>query len=389
MNAALLILPVLFMTSIVMGTAMTLAWRMFGRPRHALTWAVAFWLGAAQWVLTALTALLGVPRAVQLPLTTGPVLAIVTLVAIGCMQRTGREARGRWLPGVAIGVWVVCLALAVVRPHIGLQTAIPLAYAAALLALGAAATWPVRGRPNPAELFLVGMIALFALFEMGATIVALGLGPAGSGGALAIYRVLIAVGLPAGYVGMGIAACFVMAADLSTQLQALVTRDPLTGVLNRRGFEQMAATLIANAHRHQRPLALVLTDIDRFKAVNDSHGHPAGDETLRAFATMIDQAVRDEDLLGRLGGDEFCLLMAETSEADAVRAVERIRNTLLRCRPLGPDRPVTASFGIAMLATGGTLADMLDQADAALYASKEAGRDRVTQSSVLKLVASG
>lgn len=389
MNAALLILPVLFVTSTVMGTAMLLAWRMFGRPAHARSWAIAFWLGTGQWVLTAIVAALRLPPPMLLPITSAFVLAIVTLVAIGCMQRSGRARGWRWLPVAAIAAWGVGLALALFRPHVGVQTAIPLGFAAAMLALGAVFTWPIGRRPNPAETFLIVMTSLFAGFELIACIMAAGLGPTGQDGALDAYRMLIAIGLPAGYVGMGIAACFVMAADLSRQLQSLVTRDPLTGALNRRGFEEQAATRIAHAHRHHRPLALVLADIDRFKAINDSQGHRAGDETLRRFADTVAATVREEDVLGRLGGDEFCLLLAETSEADALHAVERIRAMLAEGALPGQAPAVTASFGIAMLTTGGTLADMLDRADVALYASKDGGRDRVTQSSGLRLAVVG
>ncbi len=156
-------------------------------------------------------------------------------------------------------------------------------------------------------------------------------------------------------------------------------RDPLTGLFNRRAFETFLAREREWAVRTGRPLSLVLADLDRFKEINDTHGHPVGDRALVHFGHVLADTARRSDIAARFGGDEFALILPDTSPVDAARLAERIRHRLA-LSPLGAPAGLrlSASFGVAGLADAGGDPDlMVRRADDALYAAKRAGRDRL------------
>jgi len=159
--------------------------------------------------------------------------------------------------------------------------------------------------------------------------------------------------------------------------------DPLTGLYNRRGFEPFVDQALARALRAGEDIALVLCDIDNFKAINDSCGHSAGDRALNTVAECLKQVVRPTDLAGRLGGDEMVLLLAGANASGAVHVARRLREAVARANPI--DLPLTLSLGIADIrvvsqATGQTIATareaLFRAADEALYTAKAVGRDR-------------
>jgi diguanylate cyclase (GGDEF)-like protein len=164
----------------------------------------------------------------------------------------------------------------------------------------------------------------------------------------------------------------------AVEQQALV--DSLTGLANRRLSTAALEKEIARAQRFEEPLTLVLADIDDFKRINDRWGHPTGDDVLRAFAARMRESVREIDLAGRWGGEEFALLLPGTDLEGGRRLAERIRG-LVEARPLkGPDGEpirVTASFGVASFPELSSQKELVAAADAALYEAKRSGKDRV------------
>ena len=165
---------------------------------------------------------------------------------------------------------------------------------------------------------------------------------------------------------------------IQVQLRDLATHDPLTNVLNARAFSSELAQELSRNRRYGRPLALIYLDLDDFKKVNDAHGHATGDAVLRLVADAMRSAVRQEDVVGRLGGDEFGVLMPETdgpvAQAAANRLVASIR-TVFRGTP-----SVTASIGVvAVTGTEAGSDELLRRADQAMYEAKRAGKDRVVQ----------
>ena len=158
--------------------------------------------------------------------------------------------------------------------------------------------------------------------------------------------------------------------------------DTLTGLNNRRFFNTNFAALMDQAARRGRPLSLMILDIDHFKQVNDTHGHDAGDQILKLFAARVRNVVRTSDLICRLGGEEFAVLMPDTSLAVAAKVAERVRETvganLFAPSPGRPPIPVTVSVGLAERGIDLDPDVLLRRADAALYRSKGDGRNRVT-----------
>jgi diguanylate cyclase (GGDEF)-like protein/PAS domain S-box-containing protein len=167
-------------------------------------------------------------------------------------------------------------------------------------------------------------------------------------------------------------------------LKTLAASDGLTGLANRRSFDQTLAMEWARAERTKKPLSLVLVDVDHFKLYNDLHGHQKGDECLRAVASIIGEtALRPADLSARYGGEEFTIIMPETDQRAALKVAERLRSTLAKLQlkhgAAGAGPLVTFSSGIATRAPDETVsADwLLMKADEALYAAKHTGRNRV------------
>jgi diguanylate cyclase (GGDEF)-like protein len=156
-------------------------------------------------------------------------------------------------------------------------------------------------------------------------------------------------------------------------LTEMATSDPLTGLANHRTFHERLKTEVARALRHARPLSLVLMDLDQFKEINDNAGHGAGDKVLSAIAAELQQAARTEDVLARIGGDEFALLLPETSSIDALAFVERARGAIA-AQPVHGYR-VTLSAGISDISHAISAEQLFRFADGALYWAKAKGRD--------------
>lgn len=165
------------------------------------------------------------------------------------------------------------------------------------------------------------------------------------------------------------------------ELERLAMTDELTGVPNRRHFLAQLESERQRALRYQRPACLAMLDLDHFKQVNDRHGHPAGDEVLKHFAGLLRSHMRCEDVVGRLGGEEFALLMPETAPSGAQALLERIRDALAQARldSIAPDFAYTFSAGVAefpLTEPQAACNRWIHEADQALYRAKTSGRNR-------------
>lgn len=163
----------------------------------------------------------------------------------------------------------------------------------------------------------------------------------------------------------------------------LAITDPLTGLFNRRYLETHLTNLIEHFSNRGKHLSILAVDVDFFKAVNDTHGHDAGDKVLQELALRIKESTRSIDLCCRTGGEEFILVLPTTEKAAAVIIAERLRKYVAsRSFVAGPKSgiPVTISIGVASLAeSNDTFEKLLKRADEALYVAKREGRNRVVQ----------
>lgn len=169
--------------------------------------------------------------------------------------------------------------------------------------------------------------------------------------------------------------------EAKAELEVLATTDSLTGVANRRHITEEAERLVARLRRHRHLVSVLIFDLDRFKAINDAHGHVAGDRVLEAFAHTAAEQLRTEDIFGRVGGEEFLAVLPETDKAEALAVAERIRSSVAALHfdaPGGAFR-VTVSIGVETeRADRSELPSLMKRADAALYRAKREGRNRIS-----------
>lgn len=177
----------------------------------------------------------------------------------------------------------------------------------------------------------------------------------------------------------------VLNAQLYQKTLDLAQHDGLTGLANRRYLMERLSQEMERAERYETSLSVIMLDLDKFKSFNDSYGHVKGDELLKAFSSMVKKAVRSTDIPGRYGGEEFCIVLPNTSVKGALVIAERIRAAMEALRiTLEDGRPPvgrTTSIGVAEFSTGDSIEKLLSHADTALYQAKEAGRNRVVCSS--------
>jgi len=167
---------------------------------------------------------------------------------------------------------------------------------------------------------------------------------------------------------------------MESRLEKQACTDMLTGLPNRLASMNKAAEEFARAKRYNHPLSIVMIDIDHFKSINDKHGHATGDQVLQRIGPICNDILRDTDLLGRIGGEEFILLLPDTPKANAEHVAERMRarlaETLVRHHDI--EVAITASFGVAsFISNDNILEEIIERADNAMYAAKNSGRNQV------------
>ncbi|MEO1489286.1 MAG: GGDEF domain-containing protein [Pseudomonadota bacterium] len=176
--------------------------------------------------------------------------------------------------------------------------------------------------------------------------------------------------------GVVVAACMV---DQFKALKHATETDSLSGLIMRHAFEERASEMIGRAHEASVPVSIVVADLDHFKRVNDLWGHPIGDTVIATFGNVIARTIRPSDIAGRIGGEEFCLLVWDCPEKAAAKLAERLRVQFAReeHEGIGAEIRLTASFGVASLQGDETYQEMYGRADGALYKAKRAGRNQV------------
>ncbi|WP_295956069.1 GGDEF domain-containing protein [Rhodoferax sp.] len=247
-----------------------------------------------------------------------------------------------------------------------------------MLVLAAAATlFPMRHMGRAWRWMLCGCLTGLAVVLLVRGLVG------GWGGAALLPFADMAMALA---VNLAFVACMValLAAwrdEAKARLHNLAMTDGLTGLLNRRGWLERAEGMFANAMRYQQPLTLMMLDIDHFKRVNDTYGHEVGDTALKLFARLLRDSRRTGDLVGRLGGEEFCIVLANTHRSASIGFDLRLRTMLHQTAEKELGFPLDYSAGVGVLKDGdSTLPGLIARADAALYEAKKAGRGQLVQS---------
>jgi diguanylate cyclase (GGDEF)-like protein len=310
--------------------------------------------------------------------------SLVTFVAVALLVQGTRQFFGmRPVRRIELAAFIIAFAALVYVTCVAPNVEARVVLASAVIAYGRVAIGTLALRHAPRDGTLYGYRFVAAAAYLGALVhvaraVAIGFGivsPVTYWQPLPwsdLFLGLAIVTLPCMSIGMAMLAHD----QIVRRMEKLATIDELTGVLMRRAFMTRANDLHAAARATGAPLSIAILDIDNFKAINDGFGHAVGDRTLTHVASVVSGQLRPRDLFGRLGGEEFGILFADTAKPDAETlanmlrlAVERSDGTGARC---------TLSAGVARIAPGDTLEAAMAQADAALYMAKAMGRNRVT-----------
>lgn len=232
-----------------------------------------------------------------------------------------------------------------------------------------------RGRPI--DRLVWWTLLAFALHFFPRTIITAGPYATGLAFSQSPFWIVLQVSMALFVVVLAIVLMVAAMIDVIDALKMDRDQDVLTGLLNRRGFERQARELLHDFAG--KSINLVVCDIDHFKSINDEHGHAMGDKVLKEFARVLQQSLRSIDIVGRVGGEEFVILLPDCDEEGAFFLVSRLRQQMLqkRYRNLPTTQAVTASFGIAGRQLREGLWDWFARADMALYTAKSSGRNRI------------
>ena len=379
MSANVYVLVALGLISVLFAIVMLMVWRWIDAKAHLLAWAAAFVAASCHWGCLLRGELLRGGLAEDWVLGNAFAVATVSLVLAGFRMRAGLPARGRLMLGGGCVILAAVIWFAAIDLHRGLAAGLVPVYSSALLlaAISVLLRGPAVLAAEWASVSLLGLLACVLLASGGFAIISC------AGGApdwMQLFAAMHFLTVPAAYAGIGTCMVFLVATDLSEQMKQLAITDQLTGVLNRRGFQDGALRSISQARRTGAALTAVMADLDHFKRINDTYGHGVGDLALRRFAAHLSSELRQGDLVGRVGGEEFALLLVDTDIDGGRQVAHRLCHSfaLAGLETQGARVQLTASFGVAALDDAdGDVQDLLDRADRGLYMAKEMGRNRV------------
>jgi len=369
-----------------------MTWKTQGKKPYALSWSVGFLAAAAQWFFYLYADWFASPEIHSL-VTKAFALILITLLIRGHCQRTDCKRLPKNLWPFALLVYAGIVWTTVFEPHVGISKALIPASASLTLLLSALMIIRHREVTRAAEWAAAASMVLFGLTQAVATTAALLQGVGGDPFYESIFMHYNYLMLPSGYMATGMFVVFMLASDLSEQMKVIATHDHLTGILNRHGLTERGAAAFATFKRSDLPVSVVMIDIDNFKSINDQYGHSAGDAALAHFAGLLRKDRRDDDILARVGGEEFALVLPAYDLVSTMRIADdlctRVAATPLHLGSITVT--MTASFGVATLSRKDAgLLDAIERADRALYRSKGAGRNQVDlESSQLMLAEDG
>jgi len=380
MTAVVFILISLIMTSVLLAVIFYIAWNNFGKKKYALIWCYVFVIGAVQWSINLSSSILFSDQRIYWLTVNFFSVCLISLAFYGHRLRVERYTSIKLLLITASSVYSLVVWFTVFQPHVGLKMFIIPMYSAVILFWIALLIIKYRSHPTAPEWGACTTYALFSLTQLFAAVAVLMQGATSAPYYFKIYQTINFTILPSGYIGTGMFMVFILAADMSHNMKTLAMTDPLTSVLNRRGFYDAAVRAVALSYRQEKNFSLILADIDHFKEVNDKYGHYAGDLALGRFVKCVKSVLREHDIFGRVGGEEFLIFLLDTDTKTAITIAERIRVKLEQSELKYKNRVIrmTASFGLTEVNYQlMTLEKSVEQVDKAMYIAKNSGRNQI------------
>jgi diguanylate cyclase (GGDEF)-like protein len=377
MKDAPYLLVLLVLMSIVLSVALRVMWRALERAAYVRIWSIAYAVGACGFLINIVAVQL-FPRSYWYLVAAmiQPVI-ISYLTMLGYRQRAGLCLHHARFLGAIAAVGLLLMTTYLVVPMTGIRLATAPCFAAVMFRMAArdACSKLSGGAERTARVVLYA----FSGFEILLGCVVLRVSRYDDIQALQLFDQVRMLGVPFLYLSSGLMGVLVIAADMAARMERLAETDTLTGLMNRRGIERAAKAAMHRCRTAGHAFTAVIADLDLFKKINDEYGHGIGDLALQRFSAYLRTSIPDPELLGRLGGEEFILMLENTPEAQGLLLIEEIRAgvTQIPIADLGLTS-LTCSFGLSEMLPGDqSLVDMLARADSALYAAKSAGRDRV------------
>ncbi len=353
---------------------------LFGRQENI---AALKWWGAAYLLGSAAVAIWTIWGATLGPLAS-LALTSIGFFACGMVWNAARVFHGRKLlwPGLVLGPLVWIATMMTLAPR---DASIRLSMGAAIVAIYAALTaselWSERRRDMQRRWPTVAIPVLHGFVLMLPILLGVYMRPYDANFSSSIWVTVFSVELVLYAIGT-VFVIFMLVSDRTVAAhKSAASTDPLTGLFNRRGFSEACARVIEREAVAGRPVTVMIFDIDHFKSINDRFGHPEGDRVLGAFASLLRRRLRQSDVIGRYGGEEFAVVLEALDEPDAVRLADRLRAEFAELEHRSAEGSafhVTVSAGVAGLpARPSSFEAWRKAADAALYRAKQQGRDRV------------
>lgn len=350
-----------------------------GKKPYTLIWCITFLVVVVQHTLNLLKPHIQ-PFALYWLVVCSLSMLSVTFGAWGHILRTESRLAMKTL-WQAFGItFVAMFYFTVISPHVGLQMSIYIYHNTLLLGATGWIILRYRETPLAAEIGTAMVYFVLCFFQFVAATLALMQGPESD----PIYRTLYIytnlIIMPAAFTGMGLFVVFILAADLSEEMKRIAMTDELTACLNRRGFYHAVSHKLKQLHKKQQTGALVYWDIDKFKSINDDLGHHTGDIVLASVASHVKSQLHKGDLIARLGGEEFVIIMMNLDIGEATVRANQLRESIERHVVIHRENPlsITASFGVVQLQANNQDIDAaIRKADHALYQAKNQGRNQV------------
>lgn len=305
---------------------------------------------------------------------------ILGLLLVAVRLRAGKKWLENWNLAIVVAPVLIVMWASLVHVHVGMQMAAVPYCAAWVLFESARQLREHKNKTRLASRWAANFLTLYSLAMVASGTAALLQGADFDPFYLEWYNRFTFIAQPSAFAGTGIFIVLMLADDMAVKMLNLSITDQLTELLNRRGFDNAVSRIIAHSRRNNTSLAVVIADLDNFKKINDKYSHHIGDVTLKKFADNASEVLRKSDVIARIGGEEFAILLVDTPLDEAEKIVERLR-TELKGNPVDVSKDeqltVTCSFGVVMLdERHNDIYAAMREADEALYEAKEAGRDQ-------------
>jgi diguanylate cyclase (GGDEF)-like protein len=368
-----------FFISVMLSIIFYLAWRTIEPKLYTLMWSLLF-------ATAAINGLINAAKEIFPNTDVYWVIVNATSLLVQWFALAGFRYRSLHDPfKTSIIIYFICVELLIIwftliSPHMGLKMLFaPISGGIIMLAC----VWEIiniKRKIRPAEKAMVILLIIYSLVQVFAGLTALMQGAERNEEYLMLYLEINYLLMPASLTGLGLFTVLILADDLSSRMKYQANSDPLTNLLNRRGFYYKANLMVKRAKDKSVPISIIITDIDYFKQINDTYGHKAGDLVLKKLAAVFQKHISKEDIVARIGGEEFVLLLYSKEINETKTIAEKIREHVqnLTVTFENQNLSVTLSFGIVELLAGqASFETKLNEADKALYNAKRLGRNRV------------